>query len=307
MADGSLHSLAICAESTYGTAPTAPTWDNLPLSTFSGGLSFDTLIDDTIRADRNVVDARNGAKKVAFELPCKPRYGAYDQLIEAGLCGTWTANVLKNGVTYRSFTTERYFSDITDKPYVRHLGTEVNSMSLSVKANNFVEASFGFMAQNVIDDASQIASSTYNAAPTSNRAFDSFTGSISEGGSAIGTVSEISIEMTNNMELRPVVGSPLTLRPSKLLFNVSGTMTTYFNSAALLDKFLAGTSSSVTLVLTDKGSNSLTIYLPAVTYVGEANADIKGPGPVMQTLKYQAVYHAATAATVQITRTPAAT
>lgn len=307
MADGSLHSLAICAESTYGTAPTAPTWDNLPLSSFSGGLSFDTLIDDTIRADRNIVDVRNGAKKVQFELPVKPRYGAYDQIIEACLCGTWTGNVLKNGVTYRSFTTERKFADISDKPYIRHLGTEVNKWSLNVKANNFVESSFGFMAQNVVDDASQIASSTYNAAPTSNRAFDSFTGSISEGGSAIGVVSEIAIEMTNNMELRPVVGSPLTLRPSKLLFNVSGTMTTYFNSAALLDKFLGSTSTSVTLVLTDKGSNSWTISLPSVFYVGDGNADVKGPGPVMQALKFQAVYNASAAATIQITRAPAAT
>lgn len=307
MADGSLHSLAICAESSYGVAPTAPTWDNLPLSTFSGGLSMDTLIDDTIRADRNIVDARNGSRKVQSELPVKPRYGAYDTILEACLCGTWTGNVLKNGVTYRSFTLEQHYSDITDKPYVRHLGTEVNKVSFSVKANSFVEASFGFMSQNVVDDASQIASSTYNAVPTSNFAFDSFTGSISEGGSSIGTVSEISIEMTNNMELRPVVGSNLSLRPSKLLFNVSGTMTTYFNSAALLDKFLAGSQSSVLLTLTDKASNAWAISLPSVLYVGDAHPDIKGPGPVMLALKYQAVYNASAAATVQFTRTPHAT
>jgi hypothetical protein len=277
------------------------------LSTFSGGLSMDTLIDDTIRADRNIVDARNGSRKVTSELPVKLRYGAYDTILEAAMCGTWTANVLKNGVTYRSFTMEQNFSDIADKPYMRHLGTEVNKVSFAVKANSFVDASFGFMSQNVVDAASQIAGSTYSAAPTSNLAFDSFTGSISEGGTAIGTVSEISIEMTNNMEWRPVVGSNLSLRPSKLLCNVSGTMTVYFNDAVMLDKFLAGTASAVVLTLTDKASNALSISLPSVLYVGEAHPDIKGPGPVMLALKYQAVYNAAAAASIVLTRTPHAT
>lgn len=304
MADGSLHSYWLVPESSYGVAPTTPTFANIPISKMSGGLSMPAIVDDTIRGDRQIADVRAGLISSKVTLNTKLRYGAYDSILEALLCGTWTTNVVTQGSTYRSFTGERHFSDISDKPYFRHLGLEWDKASFKVSKGNLIEVDFSGSAQTEINDTAIITGATYGSVPTTTGAFDAFTGTINEGGSTIGIVSDFNFDIANNFEDRPVVGSRLQLRPGKLLFNVNGGMTVYFSNATLFDKFKSSTSSSLALTLTDPQGNALAISIPSIMYIDSANRDVNGPGIISVPLKFQARIDSGTGNTIAMTRTP---
>lgn len=304
MADGSQHSYWIVPEVTYGTPPATPVFASIPISKMTGGVSMSKLVDDTIRGDRQITDVRNGAISSKVELNTKLRYGAYDALIEAVMCGTWTTNVVHQGVTYRAFTGERHFADISDKPYFRHTGLEFDKFSIKCSKDALIEADFSGMSQDENSYAAIITGATYGSIPTTTGPFDSFTGVVNEGGSTIGVVSDLSFDVANNFEERKVVGSRLALRPSKLLFDVNGSMTVYFQDATLFDKFKGSTSSTLSLTLTDPAGNALAFSIPNILYVDSAHRDVSGPGPVFIPLKFQARLDSGSGNTLSITRTP---
>lgn len=289
-------------ESNYGSPPANPPLVPFPMVSMSGGPNMSTLIDDTIRPDRQIYDARNGVRKATFDVQTKFRYGATDTFLEALTCGTWTQDVLKCGSTYRSFTAERIFADLTGKPYLWHYGTEANKLVLNMKADAMVDATWSFTSTNFQTGAAAMNGSTYAAQPTT-KPFDSFTGSLLEGGNPIATLQDLTIEIDNGLEMRPVVGSYVSLRPSKLLLQVTGTSTMYFENATLLDKYINGTESSISVTLLDPAANSLVIAMPRVKYVGDGHPDVKGPGPVTLALKFHALLDDSSATTISFTRT----
>ena len=304
MAYGAQHTLWLVPEVTWGTTPATPAFVPHPLTKISGGASMTTLVDPTIRGDRQIAYVRNGAIADKLEVGDVLRYGIYDALLEGACCGDWTTNVLKPGVSYHAFSGERHFADILDKPYFRHTGLEVSKLNLKVGKDSFVEATFSLMGQDENSAAAAITGATYGTVDTSNSPFDSFTCTITEGGSSIVVVQDFSIDIDNKLEEKRVVGSRLALRPAKLFSDVQGTVQVYFENAALFDKFKASTFTSMSLTLTDAAGNSLAISIPKLLFTGEANRDVSGPGTVSTSLKFQAILDPVTGTNLSITRTP---
>jgi hypothetical protein len=302
MADGSQHSWGLVPETVYGVPVTTPVFANVPISKFSGGISMTKLVDDTIRGDRQITDVRNGAISTKFTADVKLRHTAYDAMLEALMCGTWTTNVVHQGVTYRSFTGERHFPDILDKPYHRQLGVEIDKLSLKAAKDSLISATFSCQAQTEIDAAAIITGATYGSIPTTTGPFDSFVATVSEGGSGIAVVTELDIDINNNFEDRRVIGTRLGRRPSKLLFDVNGSLTAYFEDCSLFDKFLASTGSNLSIVFTDPSANTMQFSIPNILYVDSAHRDVSGPGPIMVPLKFQARLDGGTGNTLSITR-----
>jgi len=313
MADGSLHGYWLVPEATYATNPTNPVFANIPISKLSGGVSMTKIQDSTIRPDRQISDVRNGNITAKVTVDTTFRYGCYDLMLEALLGGTWDLgsvhdpvllyDTVVQGVVFRSFLGERYFSDISDKPYFRHSGLEWDKLSLKVGKDSLIQATFSGQAQDEVDAASIVSGATYGAL-LDPLPFDSFTGGIKEGNATIATVTDFTLDISNNLEARPVIGSRLGLRPSRLLLNVSGSLTVHFMSAALFDKFKASTKSSLELTLTDPIGNNLTISVPNILYVSDAGRDVTGPGAILCALKFQAVLDPNTSNTIKIIRTP---
>lgn len=301
IATGSRHTLHFVAESTWGTTPATPTWTPCPITGVSLGMTKDALESGKLRADRQVEDLRHGNRQIAGDINGEFEYGSFDALLEAMAMGTWTANVLLAGLTRRSFTFERFF-DLTTNEYHRYTGCEVNSLSLSVAPNAMVETTFGIIGRDMTTGTTQVAGSTYSAA-LANSPYDSFTGTISEGGSPIADVTAIELNWENGMELANVIGSPLTLRPSDGKSRLTGTLTAFFQNRTLYDKFLNETSSSLEFTLTDPDSQSITFELPNIKYTG-GNPDVSGEGQVTIALEFTALYSAGDSSQVIITRTP---
>tara|TARA_R110000868_G_scaffold338663_1_gene599435 strand:+ start:8887 stop:9804 length:918 start_codon:yes stop_codon:yes gene_type:complete len=300
IANGAQHSIHYIAEATYGTTPSTPTWIPLPHTGTSLSLSKDAIESEKLRGDRQVEDFRHGNKSISGDISSELEYAAFDDILEAVLCGTWATDVLKAGVTRRSFTVERKFADLTTPEYHRYTGCEFNTLSLSVSPNSMVGATFGVIGKDLVLATAAVASSTYSA-DVGNSPFDSFTGSISEGGSTIGTVTSIDITIENGLEPLFSVGSSTTNRPSIGKSRATGSLTTYFESKTLYEKFINETSSAITLTLTDVAGNSYEIDMSTVKY-NSGSPDVSGEGSVTISMDFVALFNGSDSSQIVITR-----
>lgn len=303
IANGAQHSLHYVAESTYGTTPATPTWTPLPHTGTTLALTKDGIESEKLRGDRQVEDFRHGNKSISGDITGELEYAAFDDMLEAALCGSWTLDELKAGTTRRSFTFERKFGDLATPEYHRYTGCEVNALSISVSPNSMVTTTFGIIGKDLTTNTSQVASSVYSS-DVGNSPFDSFTGSITEGGVSIGVVTALELSLENGIEPLFAVGSQTTNRPSIGKSRLTGTLTTYFESKALYDKFINETSSSIALTLTDLDGNDYLIELGNVKY-NSGQPDVSGEGAVTIALEFVGLYDDTDQSNIVITRTGA--
>ncbi len=301
IATGSRHNLSYVVEATFGTTPSSPGFTPIRHTGTTLGLSKDAVESEELREDRQVAHFRHGNKSVTGDINFELSYGGLDALLEATLCGAWATNVLKAGTTRRSYTVERHHQDIGK--YLRSTGCQFNTMSLSVAPNSMVTGSFGIIGSGFTTSGSALGSSSYSAESTT-APFDSFSGSIKEGGSAIAIITALELNIDNGMEALYVVGSADTLLPSIGKSSVTGSVTAYFENTTLLDKFVAETTSSIEFTLTDAAGNDYIVLLPKVKY-NSGNPEVSGPGAITVTLDFVALYNSSDASQIKITRVPA--
>lgn len=140
-AQGARHSISYVAESTFGTTPASPTMLQLRNTGTTLMTQKESFQSEEIRNDRQIVDLRHGTRTAEGDINFELSYGAFDDWLEAALFGTWATNVLKVGVTPKSFTVERAFDDVSQ--YFPFTGVMVNTMSLSISPNAMVTGTFG--------------------------------------------------------------------------------------------------------------------------------------------------------------------
>tara|TARA_R110001599_G_scaffold339851_1_gene559707 strand:- start:8527 stop:9444 length:918 start_codon:yes stop_codon:yes gene_type:complete len=305
MSDGSRHSVAFIRESTFGTTPTTPTFQNVRSTSCNLGLTKNSSQSDELRQDRQIAHYKHGSQSVAGDLGFELSAATFDDFLESALGGTWVTDVLKAGVLRRSYTLERYFGDIqaSDKPWHRYLGCEINALNLSVPTEGKVTGSFAFMGKDMTVNNALIAGATYTAA-TTKEVIDSFTGTVLEGGSTNGIVTEITLALQNGLAAKPVVGSKTTLQHSIGRSNLTGQVTVYFENASLLEKFINETVSTLQFTLTDGAGSSYTILIPKIKYTGAA-LNVSGEGPITLPMPFQALYDSSEGTNIKITRVAA--
>ena len=301
IATGSRHDMAYVAESTFGTTPTTPVFVPIRHTGTTLGLSKDAIESEELRQDRQIAHYRHGNKSVSGDVNIELSYGSFDDLLQATLAGSWASDVLLAGTTRRSFTIERHHSDINK--YLRSTGCSFNSMSLSVAPNSMVTGSFSIIGKSFTVASTAISGATYSSETTS-APFDSFTGSVNEGGSSVAVVTGIELSVDNGMEALYVVGSDETLLPSIGKSTVTGSITAYFENSLLIDKFISETASSLEFTLTDQAGNSYIFELPNVKY-NSGNPEVGGPGAITVSLDFVPLYDSGTGSQIQITRVPA--
>jgi hypothetical protein len=297
---GSRHGLSYVVESAYGTTPSTPTMKALRNTSVGLVASKDSFQSEEIRSDRQIVDLRHGTRQTGGDIGFELSYGAFDDLLESALQGAWSTNVLKAGTTLKSFTAERRFEDIAQ--YQVFTGCIVNTMSLTITPNAMVTGSFGILGKDASFSGSSLGNPT--AAPT-HPPFDAFTGALEEGGSAIATVTSIELNLDNGMSPAFVIGSAVTPQLIVGRSNLTGTITAYFDSLSLLNKFLNETESSLSVTLDGASGGDLVISIPRLKYSGGSNPVTGSTEAVMLSLPFQALRSAADGTNLVITRVPA--
>ena len=304
MADGSQHSAHYILETVYGTTPTTPTMGAVRHTEFALGVDKDTIQSAELRSDRNLSDFRMAQNKAGGSFGMELINDAgFEDFLAAVFCGAWSSGDLVNGVTRKSFSFLRHFNDMGagTKPYHLIGGVEFASCEIKIPTSGIATATFETISKTYSPGESAPTGATLSA-PTTTSPMDSFTGTVQEGGSAIGVITEATVKFDNNMNRRFVIGSKDTLRPSVGKFMATGNITCYYESAAMLDKFLNGTASSLQLQLSN-GSDTLTVLLPNIKYTG-GRVDVKDDGPITIQMPFQAIYDGTTGGAAKITRNP---
>ena len=309
-ATGSGHSMAIIKEVTYGITPLTPQFDDIRHVSTSLGATKDGIESAELSGDRQIKNYRTGNKSVAGDIGIELSYGTFDELLLAALGGSWATDTpsagidqLQVGVNRNSYTIERHFSNLDVPEYHRYRGCEVNSFSVSVAPSAIITGSFNIMAQDIdTPDTAIIAGATYPAA-TTTEPFDSFSGVINEGGSAIAVVTSLELTLENGLNPLFVIGSDVTELPSIGKSRVTGTVGLFFQSSALLNKFIDETATSLDFTLVDPAGNAYDFTLPNIKYTG-GQPDVSGEGEVSISMPFVALYDSAEGSNLTIERNP---
>lgn len=300
-AQGSRSSLAYIAETSFGTTPATPTFAYLPFNTHSIDLSKDRVEGNEIQSDRMTRVDRHGNKQAGGSVEVDLRKGDFDEFIESAFFSSFSTDVIKVGTTPKYFTIEDAAEDISQ--YRTFTGMAVSGMSVSIAPNQMVSTTFDMVGKDMTQAATTASTGGTPTAASSNQPFDSYSGTISDGGSAVSIVTSIDFSIQNSLAPTFVVGSDAAQSLEYGRAVVEGTMTVYYEDATLINKFLNETESTIEVSVDDPtGSNSYTFLFPRVKYNG-ASVPVQNPQSRLITMPFVGLYDATEGTNLKLTRT----
>ena len=296
---GSRSSLSFITESTFGTTP-AGSFANLPFSTHSLNLTKDVLTGTDIEADRMPRVNRQGNRQVGGDVVVDLRDGDYDLLLESAMLNTFATNVLKVGVAPKFFSIEDYAADIDQARLFT--GMSVSTMGISLAPNQMVTTTFGMVGKDMTISGTEKT----QVAATGAQPFDAYSGDISIGavGTPVASAIVTALDFTLNNSYAPtfVIGDDSAPSLEYGRAEVEGTMTAYFEDAALINRFLNETETAIQVSVDDPtGANAYTFDFPRVK-INSADVGVDGPTSRMVTMSFVALFDSTLGTNLQITR-----
>jgi len=296
-AQGSRSSLSYIVESTFGTTP-AGNFQNLPFTTHSLNMTKERVSGTDINADRMSRVDRHGNRQVAGDIVADLRDTDFDDLLESAMLNTWATNVLKVGTVPKYFSMEDYAADIDQARLFT--GCSVNTLSVSLAPNAMVTGTFGIVGKDMTISATE---KTQDAA-TGAAPFDSYSGDLEIGGSVAAIVTAMDFTVTNGFAPTFVVGddSAPSLEVGDAV--VEGTISAYFEDAALLNRFIDETETSLKVTVGDNEStpNTMEFFFPRCK-INSADVGVDGPTSRVISLTFVALRDETEATNLRITRT----
>ena len=300
-AQGSRSSLAYIAETAFGTTPATPTFANLPINSHSLDLTKDRVEGNEIQADRMPRVDRHGNRQATGSLDVDLRKGDFDELFESAFLNSYVTDVLKVGTTPKFFSMEDAANDISQ--FRLFTGLSVSSMNVSIAPNQMVTGSFDMVGKSMTQSGATGSTGGAPTASSTNAPFDSYSGTISDGGAGISIVTSIDFSLTNSFAPTFVVGSDSAQQLEFGRAVVEGTMTVYYEDETLINKFLNETESSISVTVNDPtGASAYTFDFPRVKYNG-ASVPLQNPQSRLITLPFVALYDTTENTNLKLTRT----
>ncbi len=298
-AQGSRSSLSYIVESTFGTTP-AGNFTNLPFSTQSLNLTKDRVAGNDIQADRMPRVDRHGNRQVGGDVVVDLRKGDYDAFLESAMLNTWATDVLKVGTTPKYFSIEDYAADIDQARLFT--GCTVSSLALSIAPKQMVTSTFTMVGKDMTIGATE---KTQDAA-SGNAPFDAYSGAVAIGNvgasSASGVVTGIDFTLNNSFAPTFVIGDDSAPALEVGRAEIEGTLTAYFEDAALITRFLNETETELSVSVDDPtGSNEYTFLFPRVK-INSADVGVDGPNSITISMSFVALYDSTEATNLKITR-----
>lgn len=304
-ASGARTALIYTKETVWGTTPASPVQADVKRVRITGmdfSLNKETIASKELRSDRQEADMRHGTGSVSANVSCELSYGAFDDFLEALFFSTWATNVLKGGTAHSSFSMECGFLDMDTPSYELYSGFKVSSFSLKAAIDQIVDCTFGFVGKDITVGAASFATNGSTAAPT-NSPYDTYTGSISIGGSSIAYITALNLNISNNLEVNKALFSKVPSGITAGRFSVSGSIEATFPDQTLFNYYKDETETTLSFVL-GGASKKYTFLLPRVKF-NSRNRPINNEGTITQSLDFRALYEGTTELTsLKLTRTP---
>lgn len=299
-AHGSRSSLSFIAESAFGTTPSTPTFANLPFNTHSLDLTKDRVEGNEIQADRMPRVDRHGNKQAGGSLEVDLRKGDFDELFESAFLNSYSTDVLKIGTTPKFFSFEDAANDIDQ--FRLFTGMSVSTLNVSIAPNQMVTGTFDMVGKTMTQAATTASTGGAPTASSTNAPFDSYSGTIEDGGSGLAIVTSLDFSLTNSFAPTFVIGSDSAQELEFGRAIVEGTMTVYYEDATLINKFLNETESSLSVSVDDPtGASSYTFDFPRVKYNGAA-VPVQNPASRLITIPFVSLFDTTEGTNLKLTR-----
>jgi hypothetical protein len=271
------------------------------MNTHSLDLTKDRVEGNEIQADRMPRVDRHGNRQAGGSLEVDLRKGDFDELFESAFLSSYSTDVLKIGTTPKYFTMEDAAQDISQ--YRLFTGMSVSTMNVSIAPNQMVTATFDMVGKGMTQAGTTGSTGGTPTASSTNAPFDSYSGTISDGGSSIAIVTSIDFSVSNSFAPTFVVGADTAQSLEYGRAVVEGTMTVYYEDETLINKFLNETESSIEVSVDDPtGANPYTFLFPRVKYNG-ASVPVQNPQSRLITLPFVSLYDGTEGSNLTLTRT----
>lgn len=243
------------------------------------GTNFPVLaVGQWIRVAGFVNAANNGWHEVVSSTTAKIVVAGVVLVTEAvGPTVSITDSTIANGTTKKSFTLEKFFSDVTQ--YMAITGARIDTLSLSIASRQKVTGTFGTMGKSGGLAGTTAGTGVYTAAPTAPVLNASTNvARLFEGGAALGAgifVQSLELEFTNNQRIVDGVGQGDAVDIGVGRFNVTGSMSALFANEVLYNKYVNHNDTAINTAVEDVLGNGYMISLPSIYYT---NGDVTGVG-----------------------------
>ena len=298
-AQGSRSSLSFIEEVTFGTTP-AGNFTNLPFSTHSLNLTKDRVAGNDIQADRMPRVDRHGNRQTGGDIVADLRAGDYDAFLESAMLSAFSTDVLKVGTTPKYFSIEDYAADIDQARLFT--GCTVSTLGLSIAPNQMVTTTFGMVGKDMTISATE---KTQDAA-SGNAPFDAYSGDLAIGNvgasSSVAIVTGIDFTLNNSFAPTFVVGDDSAPCLEVGRAEIEGTITAYFEDAALINRFINETETELEVSVDDPtGTNAYTFLFPRVK-INSADVGVDGPNSRVINMSFVALYDGTEGSNLVISR-----
>jgi len=263
-------------------------------------LTKDRVAGNDIQADRMPRVDRHGNRQVGGDVVVDLRKGDYDAFLESAMLNTWATDVLKVGTTPKYFSIEDYAADVDQARLFT--GCTVSSLALSIAPNQMVTSTFTMVGKDMTIGATEKTQDD----PSGNAPFDAYSGAVAIGNvgasSASGVVTGIDFTLNNSFAPTFVVGDDSAPALEVGRAEIEGTLTAYFEDAALITRFLNETETELSVSVDDPtGSNEYTFLFPRVK-INSADVGVDGPNSRTISMSFVALYDSTEATNLKITR-----
>lgn len=304
-AQGSLSSLSYIKEVTFGVTP-AGNFKELPFTSHSLNASKTRVSGTDITGDRMLSVDRHGNKRTGGDIVIDLRDADLDELLELAMFNTWDTSpvagpdILKTGTTLQSVSIEDAARDINQ--FRVFSGQAVSSMGVSIAPDQMVTATFSFLGKDVVVSGTGKTVDAHTGA----QPFDAYSGDISIGdvasATANGTVSSINFTVDNGLNPLFVIGENTTPQLEYGDATVTGTAAFYFESDAIMNRFLNEVESELIVSVNDPtGLNEYTFGFPRIK-INSADVPVAGSGTRLVTCEFVALKDSTTGTNFYIER-----
>lgn len=251
------------------------------------GLTATSTQSEEIVTNRNVADLVRTTTSVGGDVNVEFSYEVYDDFLQGllqsatGLDGANTE--IKNGVTKKYFTIEKNTPDAAGTNYfTQFTDMQVGGMTMNIAQGAIVAGSFSLLASSepTLSGTSLDTVGGYTAAPTFP-VYNSLANvsAVSLDGSPAGFVEGVNFTVTNNLREQRAIGYVAPAGVASGQFVVTGTVSLYFASNALYQKFISDQTFSLSVTIDDEtnttNGNQYTIRFPKCKF-GNVTKNITG-------------------------------
>ena len=244
-------------EEVAGEIPATPEWKPFRYSTHSLQKTSERLSSEEIRSGRHKTPDRRGNSSVAGDISTHLFFGAHDDFLQAGFCGTWATNTLKTAATRRSFAILERHKDI-GVDYI-YTGMEVNTVAFAMPLSEKIGLTFGMVGTGH-EQYTLPVDSTF-AAVTTTDFMTTLEGGLQVDGSPFLGATDLNFNLNNGIAAIYSLFANDPYDKTIDTITADGNLTAYLEDSTYYGKYLSETEFTILATLTD-GTNTYTLQAP---------------------------------------------